>query len=117
MIATAPFPDALMVPESAKRGRTLRERIDSVLAITEPLLGVDRDKGERAWIRRQGDGWLFITKDPADTIYWPLTSPLRGRDRYEWVMGEGGIKRGYLTPTVWADAQLQGPPDTIKDTA
>jgi hypothetical protein len=109
MIPTAPLPDALMMPEVRyKRGRTLRERIDSILAIAEPLLGVDREKGERGWIRRQEGGWLFVTKDPAHTIYWPLNTALRGSDRYQWIMGEDGIKRGYLTPTAWADAQLQG---------
>jgi hypothetical protein len=98
MIPSAPLPDALLMPEGRyKRGRTLRERIDSVLAIAEPMLGVDREQGQRGWIRRQDGGWLFITKDPADTIYHVLQSPLRGRDRYAWVLGADGIKRGYLT--------------------
>jgi hypothetical protein len=97
MIPSSPTPDALFLPEGPyKRGRRLIDRIHSILEIAEPLLGVDREAGQRAWIRRQEGGWLFITRDPNDTIYHPLTSPLRGRDRYTWVMGPDGIKRGYL---------------------
>ena len=88
--------DALFLPESAKRGRTQHARIASICDIAEPLLGVDRTQGQRAYIRRQPGGWLFITRDPADTIEHSLTSPLRGRPRYAWVDGADGIRRGYL---------------------
>ncbi len=89
-------PDALFVPESMKRGRTLWERMNSILDIAEPMLGVDRSKGDRAYIRRQDDGWLFITKDPEDTIYYPLRTPLQRQPRYVWIDGPDGIRRGYL---------------------
>jgi hypothetical protein len=89
-------PDALFVPESMKRGRTLWDRMNSILDIAEPMLGVDRSKGDRAYIRRQGDGWLFITKDPEDTIDYPLRTPLQRRPRYVWIDGLDGIRRGYL---------------------
>jgi hypothetical protein len=85
-----------MVPERLKRGRTLRERIGSICDLAEPILVVDRDAGEHAWIRRQEGGWLFITKDPNDTIYHPLNSPLRGHPRYDWIEGPDGIRRGWL---------------------
>jgi hypothetical protein len=90
-------PDALMVPEKMKQGRRQIERINSILDIGEPLLGIDRSLGERAYVRRQGDGWLFVTKDPQDTIYFPLRSPLQGRPRYDWIDCENGIRAGYLT--------------------
>lgn len=96
MIPTSHIPDALFVPEASKRGRTLFERIESILAIAEPMLGVDRTRGARAYIRRQGDGWLFVTRDPQDTIYFPLDSPLRGLPRYRWIDGADGIRRGHL---------------------
>jgi hypothetical protein len=73
------------------------ERIDSILAFTEPMLGVDRSQDERTYIRKQPGGWLFITRDPVDTIYFPLEHPLQGRDRYHWVDGSEGMRRGYLT--------------------
>src|SRR5579885_1333645 len=96
MIPIGPIPDALFVPERMKRGRTLYERMCSILDVAEPLLGVDRAAGQRAYIRRQGDGWLFVTRDPMDTIYFPLNTPLRGRPRYDWIDGADGIRRGYL---------------------
>lgn len=95
---TSLVPDALFVAEAMKRGRTQGERMDSILAIAEPILNVDRAKGDRAYIRRQGDGWLFITRDPNDTIYFPLNMRLRGRPRYKWINGTDGIRRGYLLP-------------------
>lgn len=105
MIPTSPIPDALFIPERMKRGRTLYERIDSILEVAEPLLGVDRARGDRAYIRRQGDGWLFVTRDPEDTIYFPLNAPLRGRPRYQWLDGADGIRRGYLVPEARNDGR------------
>jgi hypothetical protein len=91
-------PDALFLPEKLKRGRTLWERMNSILDMAEPLLGVDRSRGQRGYIRKQPGGWLFITRDPMDTLFWPIHTPLSGRTRYTWVLGGDGIKRGYLTP-------------------
>ena len=105
MIPTSPIPDALFIPERMKRGRTLYERIDSILEVAEPLLGADRSRGDRAYIRRQGDGWLFVTRDPEDTIYFPLNTPLRGRPRYRWLDGADGIRRGYLVPEARNDGR------------
>lgn len=94
--------DALFVAERIKSGRTQVERIRSVLEIAEPLLGVDRDAGQRGYIRKQQDNWLFITRDTADTIYFPLQAPpqLRGRPRYRWIDGPTpDIRLGFLTET------------------
>ncbi len=99
-IQDSSVPDALFVPENKKRGRTLWDRLNSILDIAEPMLGVDRSKGERAYIRRQGDGWLFITKNPEDTIYHPLQTPLQRRPRYVWTDGLDGIRRGYFQATI-----------------
>lgn len=89
-------PDALFIPESTKRGRTLWERLNSILDIAEPMLGVDRSKGDRAYIRRQDNGWLFITRNPEDTIYYPLNTPRQRQPRYIWIDGSDGIRRGYI---------------------
>jgi hypothetical protein len=102
-IPTSPIPDALFVPERMKRGRTWYERMESILDIAEPLLGVDRTRGDRAYIRRQGDGWLFVTRDPKDTIYFPLSTPFRGRPRYHWLDGADGIRRGHFVPEAMND--------------
>jgi len=93
-----PTPDALFLPESFKQGRTQYERLHSISRISDLILGVDHNNGERSWIRVQPGKHLFITKDPHDTIYFPTTHPLAGRPRYDWVAGDGGIRRGYLVP-------------------
>jgi hypothetical protein len=96
VVAPSSAPDALMVPNRYKLGGTLWARMNSILDIAEPLLGVDRSKGERAYIRNQGNEGAFVTRSPDDTICFPLASPLRGRPRYDWIDGDGGIRRGYL---------------------
>lgn len=89
--------DALIIPESWKRGETQLDRIDSILQIAEPLLGVDRSRGEKAYIRRQPGGKLFITANPQDTLSFPVDHPLQGRPRYGWTPHPDGTERGTLT--------------------
>ena len=89
-------PHALIFPESWKQGQTQIDRIDSILAIAEPLLGVDRSKGERAYIRRQPGGRLFITTDPRDTLQFPVGHPREGKSRYNWVVRPDGSQLGFL---------------------
>jgi hypothetical protein len=89
-------PDALILPEAWKQGKTQIARIDSILAIAEPLLDVDRAKGERAYIRRQPGGRLFITADPHDTLQFPIGHPQEGRLRYRWVAAADGSEHGFL---------------------
>jgi hypothetical protein len=96
MIPTSPIPDALLLPESMKRGDRFFTRMCSILDIAEPILAVDRSKGDKAYIRKQPGGVLFITRDPTDTILFPTDSPLSGRPRYQWISGANGINRGYL---------------------
>lgn len=91
-----PRPSALIVPEAWKRGGTQLDRIDSILRLAEPLLGVDRARGQRAYIRRQPGGRLFVTADPADTIQFPLGHPREGRPRYQWVTHPDGSEHGFL---------------------
>ena len=109
------LPDALFIPERMKKGRTLSERMNSILDIAEPLLGVQRLKQERAYIRRQGNGWLFITKNPEDTIDYPLGMPLQRRPRYQWIDDDNGIRRGYLKQTnvSWQEQPTQNKSESI----
>ncbi len=111
MTPTAPIPDALFIAESLKRGRTFAERLGSVLDLAEPILGVDRRAGQHAYVRKHTGGQLFITRDPADTIYHCTTSPMRGRDRYVWMAGPDGIRRGWLTEAAIAE----GVPDGVRE--
>jgi hypothetical protein len=89
-------PDALLFPAGRKRGARLVDRVASIAEAAEPMLGVDRAAGERAWIRQQPHGQLFITRDPADTILFPTDHDLSGRPRYRWVRQPDGSEWGYL---------------------
>jgi hypothetical protein len=89
-------PDALFLPESAKSGGRIFDRVAAVCRIAEPLLGVDRSAGERAYIRKQPHGRLFITRDPADTILFPTGHARSGTPRYRWERLADGAERGYL---------------------
>jgi len=89
-------PDAILLPEAWKSGPSQLERIDSILAIAEPLLAVDRRAGRRAYIRRQPGGQLFVTADPHDTLRFPLGHPREGMSRYRWVVQSDGSEHGFL---------------------
>jgi hypothetical protein len=89
-------PDALMIPPGIARGPHLKDRMNAVLDVAEPLLGVDRPSGEKAYIRRQPGDTLFVTKDPYDTINHPVGSEGAGRPRYRWEPRDDGIKLGYI---------------------
>jgi hypothetical protein len=91
-----PRPDALFLPAALKRGPTLFARVSSVCDVAEPLLEVDRSAGERAYIRSQPHGRLFVTRDPADTIFFPTGHPRSGEHRYRWEKRDGGVDVGYL---------------------
>ena len=88
--------DALIVPESWKTGETQLDRIDSILRVAEPLLGIDRLRGGRAYIRRQPGGRLFITSDPLDTLAFPIGHHQAGKPRYLWTTAPDGSERGQL---------------------
>jgi hypothetical protein len=90
------IPDALMIPEKMKTGARMSDRVASVADIAEPLLLVDRSKGERAYIRIQPGGRLFVSKDVHDTILFPKGHRRDGHPRYNWVSKETGVEYGYL---------------------
>lgn len=89
-------PDALMLPEGCKRGIRMVDRVASICDIAEPILAVDRARGERAYIRLQPDGSLFISKSIHDTIYFPKDHERVGRPRYRWVARPDASRWGYM---------------------
>ncbi len=97
LVPTCPIPDALFLPPSFRVGRTRFERVHAVSRIAEPLLEVNYAAGERAWIRKMHDNWMFITKSMEDTIYMVDDSGMPGKSRYEWINRGDGIRFGYLT--------------------
>ena len=89
-------PDALFLPEAIKSGGRIFDRVAAVCRVAEPLLGVDYAGGERAYIRKQPHGRLFITRDPADTIFFPTGHARSGAPRYRWERTADGAELGYL---------------------
>jgi hypothetical protein len=89
-------PDALFLPEALKRGGRMIDRVASIADVAEPLLGVNRARGERAYIRLQGNGKLFITKSVTDTIYFPKSHLRECQPRYRWELQPDGAEFGYL---------------------
>jgi hypothetical protein len=91
-------PDALMLPADRKTGARMVDRVASIADIAEPLLNVDRASGERAYIRLQGNGKLFISKSIFDTLFFPKNHPRDGQPRYRWELQPDGMEFGYLVP-------------------
>jgi hypothetical protein len=85
-----------MLPESWKQGGTQLDRIDSILAVAEPRLNLNRARGQRAYIRRQPGGRLFVTASPEDTLQFPVGHPRQGSPRYHWQVLPDGSEEGFL---------------------
>ena len=71
-------------------------RVASICNVAEPLLGIDRSKGERAHIRIQPGGKLFITRSIHDTINFPSWHDSEGQPRYTWEPQASRIEFGFL---------------------
>ena len=89
-------PDALFLPASIAVGSRIFDRVNSVADFAEPLLECNRSAGERAYIRKQPHGKMFVTRDPHDTILFPTSHTRSGQPRYYWEKRDGGIEVGYL---------------------
>lgn len=99
--------DALLIPESMKQGRRKYHRVNSIMAIAEPLLGCDPRKREKGYMRRTTQSvenpadrksrtcLLFVTKNPHDTLLFPTGHPRHPESRYRWEQ-DGPIQLGYL---------------------
>lgn len=93
-------PDAVFVHTSFKQGDELADRINSVLVVAEPILEIDKSKGESAHVRLSPYGeFLFVTRSPECTILYPINHKKKGTDRYKWIDQDGStgkIRLGYL---------------------
>jgi hypothetical protein len=98
-----PNPDALMLPQDRKQGARMVDRVASIADIAEPLLGIDRARGERAYIRLQPNGKLFITPSVLDTIFFPKDHERDGLSRYLWIIQPDGSELGYLVDSARLD--------------
>lgn len=94
-------PDALLIPESFAAGPAESrlpnyDKARRLCALAEPILGLDRSQGGRAYIRHQKhQAVYFVTGDPADQLHHPACSPRAGTPRYRWE-SVGQLQYGYL---------------------
>lgn len=88
-------PDALFIPFSSLPNLPTLSRNHHVIGVAEPLLGIDPESDEEAWARTQDNGY-FVTRDPADTMLFPLSHKLAERERYHWKTRSDGIRIGVL---------------------
>ena len=104
--------DAIKLPDSVRTGETMKDRLDSVLDIAEPLLGVDRSKGDRAYMRwLKTERTLFVTRSPDDTLLWPISHRLAQQPRYKWTDYPAieGAKVGMLRTEAETEAAMGRP--------
>jgi hypothetical protein len=92
----AKIPDALMLDARLKTGARMVDRVHSIGVIARPLLGVDPKGGAKVFIRIQPHNRLFVTRDPDDTILFPIGHPRAGQARYKWSTHTPQIEIGYL---------------------
>lgn len=92
--------DAVLVPSSYKNraigGRRQHHRIKAILDIAEPYLGVDRSRGEKAWLRSVGvmapdgtnDGagsrYVLCTRGATETLLYGTGHARDRQPRYTW---------------------------------
>jgi hypothetical protein len=101
-------PDAVLMPGELKKGKRSSDRIQSVLDIAEPILQVDRSKGELGWLRYLAPPYppgtpqfvdpsdptgrrqvilVMVTRDRdagRDTLLYHKTHDQAGEHRYSW---------------------------------
>lgn len=90
------IPDALVLPYAVGDGPKLSpipnlDKVNRICDVAEPILGVDRSKGEHAYIRNQRETrTYFITRSPHDSL-----QDADGKPRYRWE-SVGDYQYGYL---------------------
>lgn len=124
-------PDGVLVPETLKCGHKSADRIAMILSLVEPILGVDRSKGEKGWIRHleppYPDGTpqfpanrngsparvIMITRDQdagRDTLLFHRTHSQAGDHRYTWgPITAQGVSVGTLVAQAVADNAAESP--------
>jgi hypothetical protein len=90
------FPDIVKYPVNWKVGDLVTDRVGAILDRCEPVLGVDRSKGERGWIHKTILGFEFVSKVNHDTYNYPSEHYKNGQCRFRMVTQEDGSEHGYL---------------------
>ncbi len=105
-------PDAVMFPQSRKRGENSVQRALSVLEIADKYLQPDPAKGEKSHCRMQGNGQVFATRSQECTLLYPTDHPLEKQPRYNWVAdtSDPELLFGYLKADPTAETAITPSP-------
>jgi hypothetical protein len=112
-------PDALLVPARWRQGITSPDRAYSIARLAGPILGLPRGSWVHMKLQKpvelppgKADAkpsvipgatvpgeMIFVTREIEETLYFPVTHPLAGRDRFAWVK-HGEVWWGFHVPEV-----------------
>lgn len=94
-------PDAVRIPRNGGGGfggggidAMLRGR--AILNRADIIIGVAPGTAERSHGRTCDDGYHFVTKSPADTLFFPSAHARSGQSRYRWDEQPDGVLHGFL---------------------
>lgn len=100
MALPAKIPDIIRFPLDYAKEAEAWDRLNHISNIAEPILQVDKDKGERCrcWTMERPEKYAgaYAIKDKVAQLRYPVGHPKYPQDRYEWHDAEDGIKYGYL---------------------
>lgn len=97
-----PNPDAILFPETLKRGKSSLDRTTHVQKTLGPILGgkeittLGAQHGGRVYSRDVGGGMYLATLSPSDTLLFPSDHDYARQPRYRWEDQPDGTKHGFL---------------------
>jgi hypothetical protein len=97
-----PTPDAILFPDSLKRGKSSLDRTAYVQRTLGPVLGgkdhtsLGPQHGGRVYSRDVGGGMYLATLSPEDTLLFPTDHDYARQPRYRWEDQADGTRHGFL---------------------
>ncbi len=92
-----PAAPKIACPECKGRGK-VRSESGTEMCLNCHGSGKVKHPRNRAYIRIQPGGMLFVSRDPNDMLCHPQDSPRAGQSRYRWETRENGFKYGWIIP-------------------
>jgi hypothetical protein len=95
-------PDAVLFPDTFKKGKSSLDRTTHVQRELGPRLGgsdhtsLGAAHGGRVYSRDVGGGMFLATLSPEDTLLFPSGHDHARRPRYRWEDQPDGTKHGFL---------------------
>ena len=95
-------PDAILFPDTLKRGKSSLDRTTHVQRTLGPILGGNQHTslgaahGGRVYSRDVGGGFYLATLSADDTLLFPSGHDYARTPRYRWEDQPDGTKHGFL---------------------